>query len=82
MFEKRVVKDGKTIVIRSHKPIDEAQFEAHLAKLERMDDIDMIAPVPPVPPVPGVAPTAPGERREVRKIIMHGGDGHDGAGLR
>ena len=88
MFERRVEKDGKTIVIRSDKPIDEAQFEAHLAKMERLGDMDMIAPtppVPPVPPVPGVAPAAPGERREVRKIIVHGdghgeghGDGHGG----
>ena len=78
MYETRVEKDGKTIVIRSDKPIDQAQFEAHLARLGRMEDMDSIAPVPPippVPPVPGVAPAAPGERREVRKIIMHG-DGH------
>ena len=78
MFERRVETDGKTIVIRSDKPIDQAQFEAHLARLGRMEDMDSIAPVPPippVPPVPGVAPAAPGERREVRKIIMHG-DGH------
>ena len=78
MYETRVEKDGKTIVIRSDKPIDQAPFEAHLARLGRMEDMDSIAPVPPippVPPVPGVAPAAPGERREVRKIIMHG-DGH------
>ena len=78
MFERRVENDGKTIVIRSDKPIDETQFEAHLAKLERMADLDMIAPEPPVPPVapaPGMAPAAPGERREVHKIIVHG-DGH------
>ena len=82
MFERRVEKNGKTIVIRSDKPIDEAQFEAHLAKLERMDDLDMIAPappVPPVPPVPGVAPAAPGERREFGKIVMYGNEGvHEG----
>ena len=78
MFERRVEKDGKTIVIRSDKPIDEAQFQAHLARHDGMDDLDMTAPVPPVPPVPpmpGVAPAATGERREIRKIIMHG-DGH------
>lgn len=81
MFEKRVERDGKTIVIRSDKPIDEAQFESHLARLGRMEDMEKVAPVapvPPVPPVPGVAPTPPGERREVRRIIMHGGDDGDG----
>ena len=48
MFEKRVVKDGKTIVIRSDKPIDEAQFESHLARLGRMEDMEKVAPVAPV----------------------------------
>ena len=80
MFEQRVEKDGKTIVIRSDKPIDEAQLEAHLAGLERMADQGMIAPLPPLPPLPPVPPTpppAPGERREIRKIVMHGGEGHE-----
>ena len=85
MYEMRVQKDGKTIVIRSDKPIEEAQLDAHMADLDRMSDIDMIAPeppVPPVPPVPGMAPAAPGERREVRKIVMHGGDGdHEGMAM-
>ena len=83
MFEKRVVKDGKTIVIRSDKPIDEARLNDHLARLDAMVDDGMMAPippVPPVPPVPGVAPAAPGEHREVRTIIMRGGDGHEGKG--
>ena len=84
MFERRVEKDGKTIVIRSDKPIDEAQFEARLGQLDGMDDRDMVAPVPPVPPVPGVAPAAAGERREVRTIVMHGdghGEGHGGIAM-
>lgn len=82
MYEKRVVKDGKTIVIRSDKPIDEAKLDEHLAKLDRMVDEGISAPVPPtppVPPVPGTAPAAPGERREIRRIVMHGPDGPGGA---
>ena len=77
MYETRVQKDGKTIVIRSDKPIDAAQMEAHLAQLDRLGE-ETIAPVPPVPPVPGVAPAAPGERREVRRIVMHGDGEHEG----
>ena len=66
-FEKRVEKDGKTVIIRSDKPISEAELEEKLAKIEtiRVPDASLL----------------PGERREFRKIIMHNGEGHPGPAL-
>ncbi len=77
MFEKRVVKDGKTIVIQSDMPIDEVQLDARMAELDRMGDAGMVEPpqTPEAPEAP-TPPAAPGERREVRKFFMHGGGEH------
>ncbi|QGN53829.1 M56 family metallopeptidase [Novosphingobium sp. Gsoil 351] len=81
MFERKIVKNGKTIVIRSDEPIDEKKLEAHLEHLDQLGEADVVAPVPPVPPVPGVPPAAPGTRREVRRMIMHDGQAHEGMAL-
>jgi hypothetical protein len=63
MFEKRIEKDGKTIVIRSDKPISEVELEQKLARIETIEVPD--APLPP---------GAPGERRrEVRKFVLRDG---------
>ena len=78
MFERRVEKDGKTIVIRSDQPIDEALFEARLGQLDRVTDEERLAPLPPIPPLPPLPGVAPSERREMRKVIMYGSDVHEG----
>ena len=85
MFEKRVEKNGHTIVIRSDKPIDDAQLDAQLASLDRLVEGGLSEPLQPLQPLqspqspaPPTPPAAPGERREVRQIIMQSGDGHAG----
>ncbi|MCA1662468.1 MAG: M56 family metallopeptidase [Novosphingobium sp.] len=64
-FERKIEKDGKTIVIRSDQPIDEAEMEGKIAPLLDMTD----------GMVKLVKPREPGDKRVVRKIIMHDLDG-------
>lgn len=66
VYERRVEKDGKTIIIRSPRPIAEADLAEKVARLEAVE--------PPMPPLP---PAAPGERREIRKVIVERMDGHE-----
>ena len=73
-FERKLERDGKTIVIRSDKPIDEAELEAKIAPMLDMtqDMVDISKR------------REPGDKRVVRKIIMHDLDGkgpHDGHAL-
>jgi hypothetical protein len=57
--EKRLERDGKTIVIHSDKPIDEAELEAKLAELEKTDLLLLRD-----------GPLPPGEPGKLRKIVM------------
>ncbi len=67
-FTRTITRDGRTIVLKTDKPISDAELDAKLA------EIDAHMPMPPMPPMPGVAPTAPMPPRVVM-IRREGGDG-------
>ena len=71
-FERKLERDGKTIVIRSDKPIDEAELEAKLEKLEKHVHVERL-----------LHEGDSGEKR-MRKFVIHDLDGkgpHDGHAL-
>lgn len=55
-FSRTITRDGKTIVIKTDKPLSDAELAAQLAQVNAYLPA---ATVPPVPPVPGAAPAPP-----------------------
>lgn len=75
-FSRTITSDGKTIVIKSDKPLSEAEVQERLARIEA----DLPAPpAPPVPPAPGEvaappAPPAPAHVVMIRRIDQEKAD--------
>lgn len=74
-----IERDGKTIVLKTSKPLSDAEAEAALAGLPEL-------PEPPAPPVPPAPPAAPDGKQVRRVMVIEGGaapmvmshDGKDG----
>ncbi|MFC4295116.1 M56 family metallopeptidase [Novosphingobium tardum] len=71
-FSREMKHGDKTIRIVTSRPLSDAEFAAKVAEIEA----NPIAP--PMPPEPPMPPAVPSDKREIRRIVMHG-DGAPGA---
>jgi len=75
-YERKLEKDGKTVIIRSDKPIDDAELSAKLEKLEKLHKLEKGSKWDVA-----TSDGLDGDKKVVRKFIVRDGDGYEGQAL-